>query len=238
MERLQKIIANRGYCSRRDAEELILQGKVTVDGQIIQELGFKTSPNADVKIDGKSLEKEDLVYYLLYKPKSVISSVKDDRGRTTVVDLIDEERKIFPVGRLDYDTTGLILLTNDGQLNQNLTHPKNEIEKKYLAKVKGKLNNEDLKKLRTGVIIDNYKTAPAKVKLKSYTNGKSLVEISIHEGKNQQVKKMFASLGKELLKLKREELAFLDLKGIPIGKYRKLKIKEVKKLYALTNKNS
>ena len=208
MERLQKVIASTGYCSRRKAEELIKEGKVMVDNEIITTLGHKVLSNAEIIIEGVLLEKENKVYFLLNKPRGVISSVKDDKKRTTVVDLIDTNIRVYPVGRLDYDTTGIILLTNDGEFSNMLTSPKNEIEKTYIAKVKGLLLPVEIKKLKSG------------------------------EGKNHQVKKMFESINHEVLKLKREKIAFLNLNGVPSGHYRNLTPKEVKQLYCLSKKSS
>lgn len=238
MERLQKIIANSGYCSRRKAEELIQQRKVKVNGQTIWELGTKAGFSDQILVDGKLIGQEMKVYYLLNKPRGIISSVQDDKNRKTVVDLIETDKRIYPIGRLDYDTTGILLLTNDGELANLIMHPKNKIDKVYVAKVKGLVNKEDVVNLTRGVIIDGKKTAKSKVKVKKYDkkNQISVVEISIHEGRNHQVKKMFESLGFEVLKLKRERISFLDLSGLKSGEYRELSIKEVKKLYSEVSK--
>lgn len=235
MERLQKVIANAGYTSRRKAEELIVQKKVKVNGQIIDELGYKVSSTDEIIIDGILLDKNIKVYYLLNKPRGVISTTNDEKNRKTVVDLIDTSTRIYPVGRLDYDTTGLLILTNDGELANLLMHPSNNIYKTYIAKIKGKLDILDLKKLKSGIVIDNFKTSPCKVKIKSYDKktNTSKIELIIHEGKNHEIKKMFEALGYEVLKLKREQIAFLTLDGLASGCYRKLNIKEVKKLYNL-----
>lgn len=235
MERLQKIIANSGYCSRRKAEELILSSKVKVDGKIINELGVKVNSNSQIMIDGKILSKEEKEYILLYKPRGVLTTTSDDKKRKTVLDLIETNKRLYPVGRLDYDTTGLLLLTNDGDLTNLLIHPKNEVDKTYVAKVEGILSIQDIKKLEKGVIIDNKKTSPCKAKVKKIDkkNNNCLVEITIHEGRNHQVKKMFESIGFKVIKLKREKYAFLNLNGLKPGEYRKLSIKEVKKLYSL-----
>lgn len=235
MERLQKIIANSGFCSRRKAEELILNNKVTVDGKIINELGTKLNGNETIIIDGKVLTKEDKEYYLLYKPRGVVTTTSDDKKRKTVLDLIETAKRIYPVGRLDYDTTGVLLLTNDGELTNILTHPRNQIDKVYIAKIKGIMKKETIISLEKGVIIDGLKTSHCKVNVKKIDKVKntSLVQVTIHEGKNHQVKKMFESVGYEVLKLKREKVAFLNLDGLKSGEYRKLSIKEVKKLYSL-----
>ena len=234
MERLQKIIAQSGYASRRKAEELISLGKVKVNGNIITELGYKANYDDCIEIDGNIInQKEDKVYYLLNKPRGVVTTSSDDKGRKTVIDLIKTDKRIYPVGRLDYDTTGIILLTNDGELTNYLTHPKNNIEKVYVAKVKGIITKSILSKLCSGVMIDGKKTSKAKAKILKIDkkNNNSIVELIIHEGKNHQVKNMFKAIGFEVLKLKRESISFLTLDGIKSGEYRELSIKEVKKLY-------
>ena len=240
MERLQKVIANSGIASRRKAEELILAGKVKVNGKVILELGTKVSETADIEVNGELISKEDKVYYILNKPRGVITSTKDEHDRKTVVDLIEEEKRIYPVGRLDYDTTGLILLTNDGELANRLTHPKNEIDKVYIAKIRGILNPKELMMLKNGVIIDGFKTSKARVKVRKFDkqSDTSIVEITIHEGKNHQVKKMFEAVNHEVLKLKRERVSFLDLTGLKSGEYRKLNPKEVATLYGITSNQS
>ena len=240
MERLQKVIAQAGYCSRRKAEELIDKGKVKVNGEIIKEQGVKVNTSDFIEVEGNPLNKiEDKVYYLLNKPRGVVATSSDEKGRKTVVDLIKTNKRIYPVGRLDYDTTGLIILTNDGELTNYLIHPKNNVEKVYVAKIKGLITKEQLKRLCNGIIIDGKKTSKAKakiLKIDKKTNT-SVVQLIIHEGKNHQVKKMFEAIGYDVLKLKRESIAFLTLDGIKSGDYRELSIKEVKKLYGEKNKD-
>ena len=233
MERLQKVIANSGYCSRRKAEELISLGKVYVNGEKA-ELGLKVSGDAAIEIDGKIINREeDKVYYLLNKPRGVISSVNDEKDRKTVVDLINTDKRIYPVGRLDYDTTGLLILTNDGELANTLMHPSKNVEKKYIAKLNRFFEISDLKTLERGIVIDGVKCVPTRVKIK--TNNKikdfSIVEISIVEGRNHIIKRVFMELGYLVDKLSRVEYAFLNLDGLQSGEYRELSIKEVKKLY-------
>ena len=239
MERLQKIISNSGIASRRKAEQLIKEGRVKVDSKTITDMGVKVSSNSVIEVDGVKISKEEKEYYVLNKPRGVVTTSSDNLGRKTVVDIIETDKRIYPVGRLDYDTTGLLLLTNDGEFANNLMHPKNEIDKVYVAKINGILTPSDIMRLKKGIVIDNFKTSPAKVKVRKIdkTNGTSYVQITIHEGKNHQVKKMFEALGYDVIKLKRESIAFLDLKGLTSGKYRKLSKKEVSRLYTLTKKN-
>lgn len=233
MERLQKVIANSGYCSRRKAEELIKNGKVMVNGKKIEELGFKVDGNDIITVENKVLKKENKEYILLYKPRGVVTTTSDEKGRKTVLDLIETNKRLYPVGRLDYDTSGLLLLTNDGELTNILIHPKNEIDKVYIAKINGIMNGFEIKTLEKGVLIDGKKTAPCKVKVRKKEKDSSIIELTIHEGKNHQVKKMFETIGFKVLKLKREKLAFLNLSGLKPGEYRYLSIKEVKMLYSL-----
>lgn len=233
MERLQKVIANSGYCSRRKAEELIKNGKVMVNGKKIEELGFKVDGNDIITVENKILKKENKEYILLYKPRGVVTTTSDEKGRKTVLDLIETNKRLYPVGRLDYDTSGLLLLTNDGELTNVLIHPKNEIDKVYIAKINGIMNGFEIKTLEKGVLIDGKKTAPCKVKVRKKEKDSSIIELTIHEGKNHQVKKMFEAIGFKVLKLKREKLAFLNLSGLKPGEYRYLSIKEVKMLYSL-----
>lgn len=234
MERLQKIIAASGYTSRRKAEEMIQQGRVKVNGKTVFELGVKVSATDDIEVDGNLLQKqEQKVYYLLYKPRGVVTTTSDDKHRKTVVDLIDTQVRIYPVGRLDYDTTGILLLTNDGEFANALMHPKSNIDKVYIAKVKGLIGKEQILKLQNGVYIDGRKTSKAKARIKKYDKktDTSIVELIIHEGRNHQVKKMFEAIGYDVLKLKREQISFLDLGGLKSGEYRMLNPKEVKRLY-------
>ena len=236
MERLQKVIANSGFTSRRKAEELIKEGKVKVNGKVIKELGTKVSYDDSIIIDGVLLKKEEnKEYYLLNKPRGVISSVSDDKNRKTVVDLIETETRIYPIGRLDYDTTGLIILTNDGKLTNILSHPNNNVEKTYIAKIEGILSKENIDALKKGIIIDGRKCKPVrfKVRKKDLEKNTSMVEITIVEGRNHIVKKLFHELKHEVIKLKRESYAFLTLDNLKSGEYRILSIKEVKKLYSL-----
>jgi 23S rRNA pseudouridine2605 synthase len=236
MERLQKVIAHAGIASRRKAEQLILDGKVTVNGKVVKELGVKVSPQDRVEVEGIPIEKEQPVYYLLYKPRGVISSVKDEKGRKVVTDFLPEtNQRVYPVGRLDYDTSGLLILTNDGDFANLLMHPKSEIEKVYIAKTKGIPPREKLKMLQKGIELEDGKTAPAKVKMRSLDRKKqtAIIEIAIHEGRNRQVRRMFEAIGYPVLKLKRERYGMLTLKGLSAGDVRELTPHEVKQLRAL-----
>lgn len=235
MERLQKVIANSGFASRRKAEELITSGRVSVNGEVIKELGTKVDGNDTIVVDGQTINYEDKIYFLLNKPRGVITSASDDLGRKTVVDLINTNKRIYPVGRLDYDTTGALILTNDGELANLLMHPKNNIDKIYIVKVKGLIGKKELIKLATGVFIDGKKTDKAKSRIMKYDKktDTSIVELTIHEGRNHQVKKMFEAIGYNVLKLKRESIAFLDIKYLKSGEYVELTPKDVKKLYSL-----
>ena len=234
MERLNKFIASSGYTSRRKADLLIINGKVKINGKVIRELGTKVDSNDLVTVEGNVLKKEEnKEYFLLNKPRGVITAVTDDLNRKTVVDLIDTDKRIYPVGRLDYDTTGALILTNDGELANLLMHPKNNIDKVYIAKVKGLIGKVEITKLERGVYIDGVKTSKAKARIRKYDkkSDSSIVELTIHEGRNHQVKKMFEAIGYEVVKLKREKISFLDVKDLKSGEYISLNIKEVKKLY-------
>lgn len=235
MERLQKIIANSGYTSRRKAEDLITTGKVKVNGKIVTELGFKVTNQDDIEVEGNHLNKEEKEYYLLYKPEKTITSLKDEKNRHTVVEYIPTNTRIYPIGRLDYDTTGLLLLTNDGELANLLMHPSHNIEKTYLAKINGILTGEEFNKIKKGIEIDGRKIIPTRIKqrMKNKIKNTSKIEITITEGRNHIVKKIFNSIHKPVLELKRESYAFLTLEGLKKGEYRPLTIKEIKKLYSL-----
>ena len=194
MMRLQKYMSECGVASRRKSEELILKGEVYVNGRQVTELGFKVSPKDEIIVSGKEIKKEDKEYYLLYKPNKTVSSVKDDKGRTTVIDLIESKSKLFPVGRLDYDTSGLLLITNDGELSNILTHPKYEVERVYEVKIDGLIKGLEIKTLESGIIIDNVKTKKCKIKLKKIDkkNKKSYLTVTLQEGKNHEVKNLFS----------------------------------------------
>ncbi|WOO88916.1 pseudouridine synthase [Mollicutes bacterium LVI A0078] len=237
MERLQKIIAQSTDYSRRAAEKLITEGKVSLNGRIVTELGTKAELTDEILVEGNVITQHDHVYYLLNKPIRVISSRSDEKGRTVITDLIDERQKVYPVGRLDYFTTGLILVTNDGNLANGLMHPRYNIPKTYRAKVEGRVTDYTLKDLAKGVKIEGYKTKPAKVRRVRYTEktDSTVVEITISEGKNNQVRKMFETVGHPVETLKRTKYAFFDLETetLPAGASRPLSVKEIRKLYNL-----
>ena len=236
MERLQKVIASYGYASRRKAEDLIRHGKVLVNGKVITELGSKVEANDIISIDGVIINKDvKHEYYLLNKPRQVISSVTDKEGRITVTDLINTDARIYPVGRLDYDTTGLIILTNDGDFANMLMHPSYEVEKTYVAKLNKILDKDDINKLKKGIVIDNRKVEIKRFKVRKKDNEKntSIIELTIVEGRNHIVKRIFESMHIDVMKLSRVGYAFLTLEGLKSGEYRQLSIKEIKKLYAL-----
>lgn len=233
MERLQKYIADAGYTSRRKAEDLIVNNHVTVNGNIINTLGYKVNGNDIIAIDGVILQKSNIKeYYLLNKPREVICSVSDEAGRKTVTSLIDTKARIYPVGRLDYDTTGLIILTNDGEFANLLMHPKNKILKTYVAKIDGILNEEDFKKLRKGLLIEDRKLIIDNFKVKALDKQKntSLVEVTIHEGRNHIIKKLFGALGYDVKKLTRIKYGPLTLDNLKSGEYRNITNKEIKEL--------
>ncbi|SFA97999.1 MULTISPECIES: pseudouridine synthase [unclassified Bacillus (in: firmicutes)] len=236
MERLQKVIAHAGVASRRKSEDLIKEGRVKVNGKVVKELGIKVSPSDRVEVDAVQIQREEPVYYMFYKPRGVISSVKDDKGRKVVTDFMPQMlERIYPVGRLDYDTSGLLLLTNDGEFANLLMHPRNGVEKLYVVKTKGIPAKEQLRKLERGIMLEDGKTAPARVKMLSVDKQKNtaIVEIVIHEGRNRQVRRMFDAIGNEVLKLKRERYGFLTLQGLSTGQTRELTPHEVKQLRAM-----
>ena len=235
MERLQKIIALSGYASRRKAEDLIKAGKVMVNGKVVRELGTKANFSDDILIDGKKIEREEKEYYIFNKPRGVITITSDDKGRKVVTDYFETNKRLYPVGRLDYDTTGLLILTNDGELANLIMHPRNEIEKQYIAKLEGIIKGEEINKLKNGIVLDGTKCIPKRVKLREFDKktNTSIVEIVICEGKNHEVKRLFESVSFNVLKLKRERIGFLTLGKLKSGEYRKLNPKEVKQLYGL-----
>ena len=224
-ERLQKILAQAGVASRRNAEKLIAAGRVAVDGKAITELGAKVeAADVHITVDGKPLPAQEAhVYFLLNKPKGYITTAHDDRGRRTVLDLLPEvKERIYPVGRLDNNTEGLLLLTNDGALTNGLLHPKQEVDKTYVARVQPAPTEQALVHLTEGVKLEDGMTAPALVRLLSSDGDEARVEITIHEGRNRQVRRMFAAVGCDVKALKRKSFAGLTLAGVPRGTHRPL----------------
>lgn len=233
MERLQKVIAHAGITSRRKAEVLITQGRVKVNGQVVIDLGTKVQSQDQVEVDGVPIYREEPRYLLLYKPKNYISAVEDDKGRPVVTELLEGiHERVYPVGRLDFDTTGLLLLTNDGDFANLLIHPRYQMNKTYIAKVSGLVTPEVISRLEEGIRLDKRTTAPAKAKILSHNRDKatSIVELTIHEGWNHQVKRMLEACGHPVIKLKRENFAFLDLGVLNPGEWRELTAFEVDKL--------
>ena len=235
MKRLQKIIAESGITSRRKAEELIKNGKVILNGKVVTELGIKANFSDDIIVDGKKIEREEKEYYLFNKPRGVITSTSDEKGRKVVTDYFLTNKRLYPVGRLDYDTTGILIVTNDGELSNLIMHPKNEIEKVYIAKLDGIIKGTEINKLKNGIELDGVKCIPKRIKLKSFdkASNSSIVEITITEGKNHEVKRLFEKVGFRVDKLKRERIGFLTLGNLKSGEYRKLNPKEVKQLFGL-----
>lgn len=233
-ERLQKFLANAGITSRRKCEELILDGKIEVNGAIVTELGTKVSEKDIVKYNGKIVKtEEEKIYILLNKPIGYVTTAKDQFNRDTVLDLIKINKRIVPVGRLDMYTSGALILTNDGEFVNMLTHPKNEIDKTYNVTVKGNVTNEDIEQLQKGVKIDDeYITKPAKVKILKIDKEKNIsrIQITIHEGKNRQVRKMCEAINKKVLALHRCKIGNIEVKDIKVGNWRYLSKKEVENL--------
>ncbi len=233
--RLQKFLASSGVASRRKCEELILDGKIKVNGKIVTELGTKVDPEIDEIIyNGNKIKlEEEKIYILLNKPIGYVTTVKEQFGREMVLDLININKRIVPVGRLDMYTSGALILTNDGEFVNILTHPSHEIEKTYNVTIKGIVNNQDIEKLQKGVKIDgNYITRPAKVKILKIDKEKNIsrIQMTIHEGKNRQIRKMCEAVGKKVLALHRAKIGDLDVKDLKIGEWRYLTQDEVKRL--------
>lgn len=231
--RLQKYIAMCGYCSRRKAEELIDQGKVTINGKLVKEQGVQVVPGDVVRVNRQVLElQKQLVYYIVNKPRGVLSSVSDDRGRPCVVDMVPEKNRIFPVGRLDYETTGALILTNDGAFANFLTHPRYDMPKMYRVSVSGKLGFDVTKTLSDGVMIEGVDYQGVEIFKVKYDAKKDRTQFSItlYEGKNRQIRRMFAHFDLPVLKLHRYAIGPILIEDLPIGSYRQLKPVEVKRL--------
>lgn len=240
MIRLQKYISNSGVCSRRRAEELIMEGKVAVNGRIVTEMGTKVNDSDVVEVEGvKIVPESEKVYILLNKPKGYITTMSEQFGRPMITDLVKEvPQRVYPIGRLDMDTTGLILLTNDGDLANALAHPTGEIEKTYAVTVAVTPKEESLNRLREGVLLGDKVTAPAQVSLMKIRKQFSVVSITIHEGRNRQVRRMFEAIGHEVLALERIRYDFLTLEGVAEGEWRYLTESEVERLHNVRTKQS
>lgn len=233
LERLQKVIAEAGIASRRKAEKMIEEGRVKVDGLTVTKLGTKVETVSNITVDDTPIERESLHTYLFYKPRGVVSTANDDKGRKAVVDYFDDlPYRLYPIGRLDYDTSGLLLMTNDGELANLLMHPSNNVAKVYVAKISGILKPEEITLLKKGVKIDRHRCAPAKVKIirTDHKKNSQIVQLTIHEGQYHQVKRMFKAVNHVVKKLTREKYAFLTLDSLISGKYRELSRAEVDRL--------
>ncbi|MBQ7889242.1 MAG: rRNA pseudouridine synthase [Erysipelotrichaceae bacterium] len=235
MERLQKVIAQSGVASRRKAEELMKQGRVTVDGEVITEMGYQVKQGAKIMVDGQPIVRENKVYYVMNKPKKTLCTLNDEHQRTTVVDLVDIKERVFPVGRLDYDTTGVLILTNDGEFANEIIHPRYHIPKTYELIINGILKTPEIKQLEAGIELDGVKTLPSKVWVtnKDFDKNQTSLELTIMEGRNRQVKRMMEHFGYEVRKLNRKSLGFLYVNDLRPGEYRLLKPFEVKQLRRL-----
>lgn len=233
--RINKFLSTLGIASRRSIDKYIEDGLIEVNGEKATQ-GMDVSEKDEIFIKGQKIKTKietEKVYFMLHKPLEVLSSVSDDRGRKTVVDLIKTDKRIFPIGRLDYMTTGLIILTNDGDLFNRLVHPKSEIYKKYYVKIWGEMKKSEIEELKKGVLLDDGKTLPAKISGVKYDKNKTTMYISIREGRNRQVRRMIEKFGYRVLMLRREKIGELSLNDLPEGKYRELTIEEIEYLYSV-----
>ena len=233
--RINKFLSTLGIASRRAIDKYIEEGRIKVNG-VIASTGIDVTEDDEIYIDNKKIETkriEEKVYFILNKPLEVLSASSDDRGRKTVVDLIKTDKRIFPIGRLDYMTSGLILLTNDGELFNRLVHPKSEIYKKYYIKVFGEVKKEEIEELKKGVLLEDGKTLPAKVSGIKYDKNKTSMYISIREGRNRQIRRMIEKFGYKVLMLRREKIGELSLGDLKEGKYRELTREEIEYLYSV-----
>lgn len=240
MERLQKVIAKAGIASRRNAEKLIEQGRVKVNGKIVCEMGVQVDVNDEIVVDNKPIHKEEKVYYLFNKPKNVITTVTDTHDRTTVLDYFSDVReRIYPVGRLDYETTGLLILTNDGDFAQKMMHPKTHVNKTYCVTVEGIFTDKMAQLLADGILLEGKKTLPAIIEILSRSKKKNqtVLNITIFEGRNREIRKMMEYFHCKVIHLDRIAYGTLDLGKLQRGKYRKLRSYEIKKLIALVNQD-
>jgi 23S rRNA pseudouridine2605 synthase len=233
-ERLQKILAKAGIASRRSAEQLIRDGRIQINGQVVREMGCKADPSHDrITCDGKPIAYEEKVYVLLNKPAGYVTTLSDPQGRRVVTDLISEiPLRLFPVGRLDLDTEGALLMTNDGELGNAILHPRFEVKKTYEALVVGSPAPDKLNRLEQGIELDGFRTQPAAIRVLKRYKDQTLIEIIIHEGKKRQVRKMFQALNHRVLHLKRTAYGKLKLGALPLGKYRVLTPDDLKKIFS------
>ena len=233
--RINKYLAELGIGSRRAVDKMIEEKRIKVNG-ILAESGIKVNEEDEILINGKPVNtksKSEKVYFILNKPKRVLSTAKDERGRKTVVDMIDTKERIFPIGRLDYDTEGLLLLTNDGEVFNKVIHPRTEVYKTYLVEARGNINMTTLNKLKRGIMLDDKITLPAKAKILLADDKHTVLHFAIKEGRNRQVRRMFESVGHPVINLKRIMLGELNLDGLETGEYRALTKKEINYLYSL-----
>ncbi|SDW56527.1 23S rRNA pseudouridine2605 synthase [Marininema mesophilum] len=237
MERLQKVMATAGIASRRKSEDLIREGKVKVNGKTVTELGTQVDPSSDwIEVNGRPIKKENKRYFLFHKPRGVITSLSDERGRKSVADFLKKiPERVYPVGRLDYDSEGLLLLTNDGELANRLTHPRFEVGKTYRATVQGSPNEKTVQRLANGVRLEEGWTAPAEVRVVTVKNESkdAVLEMTIHEGRNRQIRRMCEAVGHPVKRLVRTKVAFLELEGLARGQYRVLTKQEITHLKEL-----
>jgi len=237
-ERLQKYMAHAGIASRRKSEEIIKQGKVKVNGHVITQMGFKVSESDKVEVDGELIEsKENRVYYAINKPTNFITTTDDQFDRDTVLDLIDVKQRVYPVGRLDFDSSGLLLITNDGELTNILIHPSYEVWKKYLVEINSFVSDNHIEKLSNGVVLEDGLTAPAELKVLKRSKRYSKIEVNIREGKNRQIRRMFKHFGYEVTSLHRTEFGPISLNNLESGQYRKLTKNEIRLLKIIKDEN-
>ncbi len=239
MERLQKVIAQAGIASRRKAEEMIAQGRVCVNGEVMSEMGYKVKRGDVIEVDGEVIQKEDKVYFVMNKPKKSMCTSNDEFNRKTVVDLVECDERIFTVGRLDYDTSGVLILTNDGEFANEIIHPRYHLPKVYNLTINGILTTDEMTQIKKGIVLDDgIKTLPAKIKMteKDEKKNQCSFDLTIYEGRNRQIKRMMEALGYEVRRLHRKEIAFLKCSDLSQGEYRKLKPFEVQQLRSLATK--
>ncbi|HMA60472.1 MAG TPA: pseudouridine synthase [Halanaerobiales bacterium] len=235
MERLQKVMAHAGVASRRKSEEIIAEGRVKVNGVVVTEMGTKVDPAQDtIEVDGEEIEKETKTYLKLHKPRGYVTTVNDPQGRQTVMDLIHGiDKRIYPVGRLDLDSSGLLLLTNDGDLTHKITHPSHELDKEYMVVVNGELSQEEINRFKNGIQLEEGKTSPAEIEKVNQDPKNTTYQVIIHEGMNRQIRRMFDRLGYEVVSLIRVRIGNISLGSLKPGEHRKLSSKELQDLLRL-----